>query len=44
MPFAASLHGLGRPPTTTMRSPGRAMASSTLTYSIGIVVLDLLKG
>src|SRR4051794_19606325 len=36
MPLAASPHGLGMPPTTTMRSPLRSMASSTLTYSNGM--------
>jgi hypothetical protein len=34
--FGASPHGLGTPPTTTMRSPLRSMASSTLAYSNGI--------
>src|SRR6187401_3331965 len=31
--FAASPHGLGTLPTTTMRRPGKAIASSTYTYS-----------
>jgi hypothetical protein len=32
-PFAASLHELGTPPTTTMRKPSLAIASSTPMYS-----------
>src|SRR6478672_5145760 len=36
MPLAASPHGLGTPPTTTMRRPGRAIACSVPRYVTGI--------
>jgi hypothetical protein len=38
MPLAASPQGLGTLPTTTMRTPRRTIASSTLAYANVIVV------
>src|SRR6476646_6683115 len=42
MPLAASPHGLGTLPTTTMRRPGRAIACSVLRYVTGIGSLRFL--
>src|SRR5579871_6117832 len=42
MPLAASPHGLGTLPTTTMRRPGRAIACSVLRYVTGIWSLRFL--
>src|SRR5579883_1977298 len=42
MPLAASPHGLGTLPTTTMRRPGRAIACSVLIYVTGIRSLRFL--
>src|SRR6478736_1486619 len=42
MPLAASPQGLGTFPTTTMRTPRRTIASSTLAYANVIVVSGAL--
>src|SRR6478609_5045785 len=42
MPLAASPHGLGTLPTTTMRRPGRAIACSVSRYVTGIRSLRFL--